>query len=38
VLNLVCLLGPESVVCSEAAERDLLDFDLDDPRLRELDE
>jgi hypothetical protein len=36
VLNLVCLLGPDTVVCAEAAERDLLDFDLDDPRLREL--
>jgi hypothetical protein len=38
VLNLVCLLGPDTIVCGEAAERDLLDFDLDDPRLRELDE
>ena len=36
VLNLVCLLGPDTVVCAEAAERSLLDFDLDDPRLREL--
>jgi hypothetical protein len=38
VLNLVCLLGPDSVVCAEAADRDLLDFELDDPRLRELEE
>jgi hypothetical protein len=38
VLNLVCLLGPDTVVCTEAAERNLLDFDLDDPRLRELDD
>ena len=36
VLNLVCLLGPDTVVCAEAGERNLLDFDLDDPRLREL--
>ncbi len=38
VLNLVCLLGPDTGVCAEAADRDLLDFELDDPRLRDLGE
>jgi hypothetical protein len=38
VLNLVCLLGPGTVVCADAAERDLLDFELDDPRLRDLED
>ena len=38
VLNLVCLLGPDTVVCADAADRDLLDFELDDPRLGELED
>jgi len=36
-LNLICIRQPEAELCAEASSRGILDFDLDDPRLRDLD-
>ncbi|SDN99789.1 hypothetical protein SAMN05216368_1093 [Cryobacterium flavum] len=37
-MGLTCTRDPHTPVCEDAASLGLLDFDLDDPRLQELNE
>jgi len=36
-LGLVCVREPDTALCAEASEMGILDFELDDPRLQEID-